>query len=99
MFGKKKSMLAISEINKIVEEKAQVDEMLAQVQREKDLELKKIEKKYELKIDSIMRRVDDKELLSAPFICKRSVKKTESLEGYNKNRKNIKQTNRAFTEL
>ena len=56
MFGKKKSMLAISDINKIVEEKAQVDEMLAQIQREKDLELKKIEKKYELKIDSIMRR-------------------------------------------
>lgn len=53
---KRKTMLAIADINKIVEEKAQVDEMLAQIQREKDLELKKIEKKYELKIDNIMRR-------------------------------------------
>ena len=56
MFGKKKSMLAIGEINKIVEEKAQVDEMLAQTQREKDLELKKIEKRYEATIDNLMRR-------------------------------------------
>ena len=57
MFSRrKKTMLAIADINKIVEEKAQVDEMLAEIQREKDLELKKIEKKYELKIDSIMRR-------------------------------------------
>lgn len=53
---KRKSMLAIADINKIVEEKAQVDEMLAQTQREKDLELKKIEKKYELRIDSLLRR-------------------------------------------
>ena len=53
---KRKSMLAIADINKIVEEKAQVDEMLAQTQRERDLELKKIEKKYELRIDSLLRR-------------------------------------------
>lgn len=49
-------MLAIADINKIVEEKAQVDDRLAQTQREKDLELKKIEKKYELMIDSLLRR-------------------------------------------
>ena len=53
---KRKTMLAIADINKIVEEKAQVDERLAQTQREKDLELKKIEKKYELMIDSLLRR-------------------------------------------
>lgn len=63
MFGKKKSMLAISDINKVVEEKAKVDNALAKTQREKDLKLKTIEKYYDAKIDIIMRKQDELDLI------------------------------------
>ncbi len=60
---KRKSMLAIADINKIVEEKAQIDDMLAKTQREKDLKVDTINKQYEAKIDSIMRRQKELELI------------------------------------
>lgn len=60
---KRKTMLAIADINKIIEEKAQVDDMLAKVQREKDLKVDTINKQYEAKIDSILRRQKELELI------------------------------------
>lgn len=60
---KRKSMLAISDINKIIEEKAQIDDMLAKTQREKDLKVDTINKQYEAKIDSILRRQKELELI------------------------------------
>lgn len=60
---KRKTMLAIADINKIVEEKAQIDDMLAKTQREKDLKVDTINKQYEAKIDSILRRQKELELI------------------------------------
>lgn len=60
---KRKTMLAIADINKIIEEKAYIDDMLAKVQREKDLKVDTINKKYESKIDSILRRQKELELI------------------------------------
>lgn len=63
MFGKKKSMLAISDINKIVEQKGQVDDLLAKTQRERDLKVDTINKQYEAKIDAILRRQKELEII------------------------------------
>ena len=63
MFGKKKSMLAISDINKIVEQKGQVDDLLAKTQRESDLKVDTINKQYEAKIDAILRRQKELEII------------------------------------
>ena len=60
---KRKTMLAITDINKIIEEKAQVDDMLTKVQRKKDLKVDTINKRYEAKIDSILRRQKELELI------------------------------------
>lgn len=60
---KRKTMLAITDINKIIEEKAQVDDMLTKVQRKKDLKVDTINKQYEAKIDSILRRQKELELI------------------------------------
>lgn len=60
---KRKTMLAIADINKIVEEKAQIDDLLAKTQREKDLKVDTINKQYEAKIDSILRRQKELELI------------------------------------
>ena len=60
---KRKTMLAIADINKIIEEKAQVDDMLTKVQRKKDLKVDTINKRYEAKIDSILRRQKELELI------------------------------------
>lgn len=63
MFGKQKSMLAISDINKIVEQKGQVDDLLAKTQRERDLKVDTINKQYEAKIDAILRRQKELEII------------------------------------
>lgn len=63
MFGKKKSMLAISDINKIVEQKGEVDDLLAKTQRERDLKVDTINKQYEAKIDAILRRQKELEII------------------------------------
>lgn len=63
MFGKKKSMLAISDINKIVERKGEVDDLLAKTQRERDLKVDTINKQYEAKIDAILRRQKELEII------------------------------------
>lgn len=63
MFGKKKSMLAISDINRIVEQKGQVDDLLAKTQRERDLKVDTINKQYEAKIDAILRRQKELEII------------------------------------
>lgn len=55
MFGKN-TRLAISDINAILEEKSRVDDLLAKVQRERDLRVDTINKKYEAKIDKIYRK-------------------------------------------
>lgn len=62
MFSKK-SMLAISDINKIVEQKGQVDDLLAKTQRERDLKVDTINKQYEAKIDAILRRQKELEII------------------------------------
>ena len=63
MFGKQKSMLAISDINRIVEQKGQVDDLLAKTQRERDLKVDTINKQYEAKIDAILRRQKELEII------------------------------------
>lgn len=63
MFGKKKSMLAISDINKIVEQKGEVDDLLAKTQRERDLKVDTINKQYEAKIDAILRKQKELEII------------------------------------
>lgn len=63
MFGKKKSMLAIRDINKIVEQKGEVDDLLAKTQRERDLKLDTINKQYEAKIDAILRKQKELEII------------------------------------
>lgn len=63
MFGKKKSMLAISDINKIVEQKGKVDDLLAKTQRERDLKVDTINKQYEAKIDAILRRQKELDII------------------------------------
>ena len=63
MFGKKKSMLAINDINKIVEQKGEVDDLLAKTQRERDLKVDTINKQYEAKIDAILRRQKELEII------------------------------------
>lgn len=60
---KHKTMLAIADINRIVEEKAYIDDLLAKTQREKDLKVDTINKKYEAKIDSILRRQKELDLI------------------------------------
>ena len=61
--SKRKTMLAITDINKKKEKKAQVDDMLTKVQRKKDLKVDTINKQYEAKIDSILRRQKELELI------------------------------------
>lgn len=63
MFGKKKSMLAIRDINKIVEQKGEVDDLLAKTQRERDLKVDIINKQYEAKIDTILRKQKELEII------------------------------------
>lgn len=63
MFGKKKSMLAIRDINKIVEQKGEVDDLLAKTQRERDLKVDTINKQYEAKIDAILRRQKELDII------------------------------------
>lgn len=63
MFGKKKSMLAIRDINKIVEQKGEVDDLLAKTQRERDLKVDIINKQYEAKIDMILRKQKELEII------------------------------------
>ena len=63
MFGKKKSMLAIADINKIMEQKGEVDDLLAKTQRERDLKVDTINKQYEAKIDAILRRQKELEII------------------------------------
>lgn len=62
MFNKN-TRLAISDINAILEEKSRVDDLLAKVQREKDLRVDTINKKYEAKIDSIIRKKKELEVI------------------------------------
>ena len=63
MFGKKKSMLAIRDINKIVEQKGEVDDLLTKTQRERDLKVDIINKQYEAKIDAILRKQKELEII------------------------------------
>lgn len=63
MFGNKKSMLAIRDINKIVEQKGEVDDLLAKTQRERDLKVDIINKQYEAKIDAILRKQKELEII------------------------------------
>ena len=63
MFGNKKSMLAIRHINKIVEQKGEVDDLLAKTQRERDLKVDIINKQYEAKIDAILRKQKELEII------------------------------------
>lgn len=62
MFNKN-TRLAISDINAILEEKSRVDDLLAKVQREKDLRVDTINKKYEARIDSIIRKKKELEVI------------------------------------
>lgn len=61
MFGR--SRLAINDINAVVEEKSRMDDMLAKIQREKDLKVDTINKKYEGKLNAIMRKQKELDII------------------------------------
>lgn len=61
MFGK--SRLAINDINAVVEEKGRMDDLLAKIQREKDLKVDTINKKYEGKLNAIMRKQKELDII------------------------------------
>lgn len=58
-----KSRLAINDINAVVEEKGRMDDMLAKIQREKDLKVDTINKKYEGKLNAIMRKQKELDII------------------------------------
>ena len=60
---KRKTMLAIADINRVVEQKQQIDDLLAKTQREKDLKVDTINKQYEAKIDQILRKQKELEMI------------------------------------
>ena len=60
MMRNKRSRLAIGDLNELVNEHQAIQDEMARVQREKDLEVDTIEKQYEAKIDMLSRK--EKEL-------------------------------------
>lgn len=58
-----KSRLAINDINAVVEEKGRMDDLLAKIQREKDLKVDTINKKYEGKLNTIMRKQKELDII------------------------------------
>ena len=58
-----KSRLAINDINAVVEEKGRMDDLLAKIQREKDLKVDTINKKYEGKLNAIMRKQKELDII------------------------------------
>lgn len=63
MIFSKKNKLAIGDINRLVSEKAKLDDALAKVQRERDLRIDTLNKKYESKLDKLMRRQTEVDIL------------------------------------
>ena len=63
MIFSKKNKLAIGDINRLVSEKAKLDDALAKVQRERDLRIDTLNKKYESKLDKLMRRQTEVNIL------------------------------------
>ena len=60
---KRKTRLAIADINKIMDEKQRIDDMLAKTQREKDLKVDTINKQYEAKIGEILRKQKELDII------------------------------------
>ena len=63
MFGKRNFTLITKEYNDIIEEKAKIDDEIANLQREKDLKLDKINKDFERKISVLLNKKDELELI------------------------------------
>lgn len=59
----KTNRLAIKDINNIIKEKGKIDDKLAKTQRERDLKVETIDKKYASKIDAIMRKQKELEII------------------------------------
>lgn len=53
---RRRNRLAIADINKAVEEKGRIEDLLARTQRERDLKVDTINKKYESRINDILRK-------------------------------------------
>lgn len=60
---KRKTRLAIADINQIMDEKQRIDDMLAKTQREKDLKVDTINKQYEAKISEILRKQKELDII------------------------------------
>lgn len=60
---RKQTRLAIADINKIMDEKQRIDDMLAKTQREKDLKVDTINKQYEAKIGEILRKQKELDII------------------------------------
>ena len=60
---KRKTRLAIADINKVVEEKARIDDLLAKTQRERDLKVDSIDKYYATKIGEILRKQKELDII------------------------------------
>lgn len=58
-----KTRLAIKDINAIVEEKSKIDDLLMTTQRERDLKVKNIDMKYARKIDQILQKQKELEII------------------------------------
>jgi len=58
-----KTRLAIKDINAIIEEKSKIDDLLMTTQRERDLKVKNIDMKYARKIDQILQKQKELEII------------------------------------
>ena len=63
MFGKRKFNLITKEYNNIIEQRAKIDDEIANLQREKDLKVDKINKDFERKIAVLLNKKDELELI------------------------------------
>ena len=57
-------MLACEDYNKLLNKKQKVADLIAKTQREKDLKVDTVNKKYETKLDKLMRKQNELEILT-----------------------------------
>jgi hypothetical protein len=58
-------MLACKDYNKLLNQKQKVADLIAKTQREKDLKVDTINKKYENKLDKLMRKQSELEIVTS----------------------------------
>lgn len=58
-------MLACKDYNKLLSKKQKVADLIAKTQREKDLKVDTVNKKYENKLDKLMRKQSELEIVTS----------------------------------